>query len=89
MIFEHYMNVDFLILVPCPAGSYLNKTLEKCVLCGEGYYQNTSGQANCLMCMEGVTLEDGALNVTECKHQCALSFIIFTMRVYGFHLCFC
>ncbi|BFZ13036.1 hypothetical protein BsWGS_16075 [Bradybaena similaris] len=73
--------------VPCPAGSYLNKTLEKCVLCGEGYYQNTSGQANCLMCMEGVTLEDGALNVTECLVFPAINemskFLIITVCSFG------
>ncbi|RUS81443.1 hypothetical protein EGW08_010783, partial [Elysia chlorotica] len=52
--------------VPCPPGSYMNISQGRCVLCRDGYYQNASGQTYCTMCIDGITLEDGAVNISQC-----------------------
>ncbi|CAL1546462.1 unnamed protein product [Lymnaea stagnalis] len=52
--------------VPCPPGSHLNESEDRCVLCAEGYYQNSSSTTQCLLCPQGATLELGALTEAEC-----------------------
>ncbi|XP_012940627.1 uncharacterized protein LOC101861747 [Aplysia californica] len=74
--------------VPCPPGSYLNHTLMKCMLCDEGFYQNTSSQTKCVQCSEGITMEAGAVNKTECVTFPAINemskFLIITACSFGF-----
>ncbi|KAK0061867.1 low-density lipoprotein receptor-related protein 4-like isoform X1, partial [Biomphalaria pfeifferi] len=52
--------------VPCPPGSYMNETEEECILCAEGFYQNTSMSIKCITCPAGITLELGAISEAEC-----------------------
>ena len=55
-----------LFSVACPAGSYLNVTLDRCVLCSRGYFQEHQMQTECEICAEGFTKEEGAITAKKC-----------------------
>lgn len=54
--------------VPCPAGSYYDTVLSKCIKCTRGSYQPNSGRRNCITCPERlITAKEGTIDSSECE----------------------
>lgn len=60
----------FVLIVPCPVGTYLDKSnaLElKCVNCPKGMFKNKEDGAVCTICPNGTfTLTDGTESASGC-----------------------
>ncbi|XP_031559986.1 uncharacterized protein LOC116296157 isoform X2 [Actinia tenebrosa] len=57
--------------VACPVGTYHNTTLDRCIDCNKGWYQETEGQESCSACPVGMsTVGSKAKNKTDCKAYC-------------------
>ena len=74
-MFHHILDIAFeqlfLLLqkVNCPAGSYHNAGLNKCVHCPKGMFQNKEAQTQCISCPTSTSTQQefGAKNSTDCK----------------------
>lgn len=74
--------------IPCPPGSMLNVTSQKCTFCRVGFYQEEAGQTICKMCPDGVSAEEGAIGLSYCISIPAIDemskFLIITTCTFGF-----
>lgn len=74
--------------IPCPPGSMLNITSQNCTFCRVGFYQEEAGQTSCEMCPDGISEEEGAINLSYCISIPAIDemskFLIITTCTFGF-----
>lgn len=60
----------FFLIVPCPVGTYLDKSnalQPKCVNCPKGTFKDKEDGAVCTICSNGTfTLTDGVESATDC-----------------------
>ncbi|XP_070554729.1 uncharacterized protein [Ptychodera flava] len=57
--------------VGCPKGTHFNESLDDCVECSKGFYQEEYAKTSCKQCPNGTSTADtGARNVTKCLPTC-------------------
>ena len=66
----------FFNIVNCPAGSFQNSALNKCVPCPKGSYQNQEAQTQCIPCPHSTSTREkgGAKTIFSCKGSTDISF---------------
>jgi len=63
-------------LVSCGPGSYYNVSLDRCIICFPGSYQDEQAAFDCKTCLSGTTTVDkGATSVSQCVGQFSSSFV--------------
>ncbi|GAB1599252.1 low-density lipoprotein receptor-related protein 6-like isoform X2, partial [Argonauta hians] len=74
--------------IPCPPGSMLNVTSQRCSFCMVGFYQEEEGQTSCKLCPDGVSTAEGATSLDYCISIPAIDemskFLIITTCTFGF-----
>ncbi|XP_070548675.1 sushi, von Willebrand factor type A, EGF and pentraxin domain-containing protein 1-like [Ptychodera flava] len=59
----------------CGTGSYFNATLDTCVRCPVGYYQDKAGRFSCTACPAGTsTTSHGSKNASHCQAMCKAGY---------------
>ncbi len=54
----------------CTPGSFLNSTLNECVRCPRGFYQDEAQQTDCYECPPDTSTKgDGAASAEECTNR--------------------
>ncbi|CAG5115710.1 unnamed protein product, partial [Candidula unifasciata] len=55
----------------CPAGSYLNESINNCSLCERGTFQDSPGKNNCIPCRSNYTTHfEGSFASSQCYEIC-------------------
>lgn len=70
------------ICVECDKGTYYNETVDDCITCPAGEYQDEFGQTSCKKCGDDKwTLSTGSASQTDCKPACKTYGMISANRI--------
>ena len=65
------------VSVPCPYGRAYDATLDRCVICPVGQYQDEAGSTSCKVCpLFTTTYGEGATSMDECVGKCHLQVLL-------------
>eukprot|EP00794_Sanderia_malayensis_P018983 gene18983-20890_t len=59
-------------IATCSTGSFYNVSAHQCQLCPSGYYQNSTGQVDCLPCPVEKSSAVGSTSFDNCYEKCGL-----------------